>query len=421
MNKTYDVVVGGGGISGCFAALAAAKCGRSVLLVEATDTIGGIVVEGPLEAFMTFHDQEGTSVASELMEEFIHRLMDRGGTPGYVADTAEYCRTIVPYDHIAVKLLLVEMIKESAVDILLNAPIAAVSTSNRRVSGVDVSTRGGMVHLPGSAFVDATGDSTLGYLSGAETMGGRESDGKVQPMTLLFKVAGVDTKELMNYVRENEREFRGNWRSSETAFPHLWGFRSVLHKGFQSGALSLKRDEIQAMVDQKAGTAVINYTRYQGDPLDPWEVSNAQLVTLKQAYELVEYLKQEVPGFAGTSISHTGRIGIRESRCIVGKYILRIDDIVDPQDFPDTVAQGAFPVDIHQPDGDSLTSKRITKAYNIPASVLTSADFDNLFMCGRCISATHEALSSARISATCMATGEAAGRLAARDEVLGGK
>jgi hypothetical protein len=127
----------------------------------------------------------------------------------------------------------------------------------------------------------------------------------------------------------------------------------------------------------------------------------------------MDYLRITLPAFKNAYIVHTGKIGVRESRRICGEYVLELNDIINSVRFDDAVAQGAFPVDIHQPDGDSMVYKKVAQAYQIPARCLTSKNFFNLFMCGRCISAGHEVIASARITATSMATGQAAGVMAA--------
>lgn len=413
--QNHWVIVAGGGISGCFAALSASRAGAKVYLVENTDTLGGICVEGPLEAFMTFHDEEG-SISTPMTEEFLSRLIREGGSPGYIEDTTGYCKTIVPYDAEILRKVLFALLHEQDIAVFLNSSIVGAFTENQRIRAVIVNYKGKETVIEASAFVDATGDGDLAYNAGASVMMGREGDRKVQPMTLLFLVSGVDTKKFKEYIFANPDKFKMNWdivARNPDILLHLWGFHDILAKGYREGRLSLLRNELQAMECIHPGSFVINYTRFSGDPLSAEIISRAQEECLKQAHELVEYFRLVIPGFSHAYIARTGKIGIRESRRIVGKYILQDNDILYARDFKDAVARGAFPIDIHQPDGDSLANKTISKAYSIPASCLSSKDFSNLFMSGRCISASHEAMASTRISATAMATGQAAGVLAA--------
>ncbi len=410
-----DVVVAGGGIAGCFAAIAAASAGAKVTIVERGDTVGGIVVDGPLEALMTFHDDDGL-IATKLTREFIDRLTQSGGARGFVSDTVGYCKTIVPYDPEIVKYLLFEMLEEKGIGLELNSLVVGTHREGRRIQNIQVANKEGFAIIKADSFIDATGDGDLAYHTGAPTMMGRQEDGKVQPMTTLFQVSGVDRHALMSFICANRSQFKMDWKlideNPETPL-HIWGFGDILAQGYQEGKLSLLRSELQAMESLRPDVFVINYTRYFGNPLSSEGLARAQMATVHQVHELVGYLKDSLPGFSSAYVSRVGKLGVRESRRIVGKYILEQDDIVHAKDFADAIALGAFPIDIHQPDGNSLSCVAITKAYPIPAGCLISKDIDNLFMCGRCISATHEAIASARISATAMATGQAAGTIAA--------
>lgn len=410
-----DVVVAGGGIAGCFAAIAAASAGAKVAIVERGDTVGGIVVDGPLEALMTFHDEEGL-IATKLTQEFIDRLTSSGGSCGFVRDTVGYCKTIVPYDAEILKSLLFEMLDEKGISLKLDSLVTGASREGRRIHGIQIANKEGTAIIRAKSFIDATGDGDLAFCAGASTMMGRQGDGKVQPMTTLFQVSGVDRHALREFICTNRSQFKMDWKlveeNPETPL-HIWGFGEILAQGYKTGELSLSRSELQAMESFRPGVVIINYTRYFGNPLSSEELTRAQMATTHQAHELARYLRSSLPGFSNAYISRLGKLGVRESRRIVGKYILEQDDIIHPKDFTDAITLGAFPIDIHQPDGNSLSCVSVTKAYPIPSRCLMSKDIDNLIMCGRCISATHEAIASARISATAMATGQAAGAIAA--------
>lgn len=413
--QKYDVVVAGGGIAGCFAAIAAASAGAKVTIVERGDTVGGIVVDGPLEALMTFHDEEGL-IATKLTQKFIDRLTNSGGSCGFVNDTVGYCRTLVPYDAEILKNLLFEMLDEKGVSLKLNSLVIGASREGRTIQGIQIANKEGAAIINAKSFIDATGEGDLACCTGASTMMGRQEDGKVQPMTTLFQVSGVDRHALREFICTNRSQFKMDWKlvekTPETPL-HIWGFGEILAQGYKTGKLSLLRSELQAMESFRPGVFIINYTRYFGNPLSSEELTKAQMVTIHQAHELARYFKSSLPGFSNAYISRVGKLGVRESRRIVGQYILEQDDIIHPKNFADAIAVGAFPIDIHQPDGNSLSCVSVSKAYSIPSRCLISKDIDNLIMCGRCISATHEAIASARISATAMATGQAAGAIAA--------
>lgn len=408
-----DVLVAGGGIAGIMAALAAARHGRSVTLLEAGYSVGGIAANGPLEALMTFHDESGQTVHG-IPAEFVDRMIAANASPGHQNDTVGYCRTVTPYDAEGLKYVAAAMLQEAGIQTFLNTLVVGANVSNGILTEVATESVSGRKAVAAKAFVDCTGDGALALAAGAEVWRGREQDGKTQPVTLLVRVGGVNIPALRQYVKDNAGDFMfAPGADLDARYLHLWGFGRALEEGYAKNALSLRRKEIHAMLTPAEGEIILNYSRVPANPYDVGEMSRAQFTALRQVHELVDWFRQSIPAFAECRIVQTGRVGIRESGRIKGCYVLTEDDIVNSREFTDTVAHGSFPVDIHQPDGDSMVYRRITKAYSIPAGALHSADVSNLFMAGRCISATHEAIASARIAVTCMATGEAAGRLAA--------
>jgi hypothetical protein len=130
---------------------------------------------------------------------------------------------------------------------------------------------------------------------------------------------------------------------------------------------------------------------------------------------LLTFFRQNVPGFANARIAATAaQIGIRESRRIVGAYTLTADDILGARTFPDAIARSAYPIDIHNPSGAGTTTFKLPPgaAYEIPYRCLVPAEVDRLLVAGRCISTTHEALASTRLTPTVMTLGQAAGTAA---------
>lgn len=412
MDTHVQVIVVGGGVSGVCSALAAAKNAESVLLIESSDTLGGIATEGPLEALMTFHDERG-QVVEGIAQEIVNLLVSCGGSPGFVPDTVGYCKSIVPYDSELLRLTLLKMLRDAEVKFFLNCMLTNVETEFDQVKAVVVTSNTQSIRFTCDVLIDASGDGNATRLAGGSLLFGRNGDNKVQPMSTLFKIAGVDTRLLRQYVQDHPQEFKIAVDADlDAPYLHLWGFTSVLASGIASGTLSLHRNEIQLMMTPREGVVVVNFSRVVGDPRNPEVVSGAQRQTLEQCHELMAHLRNSIDAFKHAHIVHTGKVGIRESNRVSGRYELQMKDILDGMEFQTTVARGAFPIDIHQPDGDSLVCKMVARSYAIPMESLRAKDFLNLFMCGRCICATHEALASARITATAMATGHAAGVMA---------
>ncbi len=408
-----DVVVVGGGPTGLMAAIAAARSGASVLLLEMLPFAASNMVNGPLEAIMTFHDTD-RQIVGGIPQEFVDRLVRAGGSPGHIPDDVGYCKTLTPFDPEIAKLVSFEMLEESKVELLLQTKAVGCLRENRTVKGVIIENKSGRQAVLGKVFVDCSGDGDLCFFAGADFEKGK--NGSTQPMTALFRVGGADTGRMLDFVKHNKRRFKFGVDPemlSEASPVHLWGFGEVLDKGFEEGFLSLKRKEIHVMTSARPGELVINYTRAPGDGTDGSDVTRAQRTTVKQAHQLVSYFKKEVPGFEKAYIISTGVIGIRETRRIRGLYMLSESDIVQHAAFQDVVARGAFPIDIHQPDSDSLEYKSVVKAYDIPLRSMVPAGIDNVLMAGRCLSASHEGIGSVRITATCLAMGQSAGTAAA--------
>lgn len=407
-----DVAVVGGGLAGVMAAVAAARTGADTILVERSASLGGIAVDGPLEALMTFHDARGPVVGG-LPMELVERLAGLGGSPGCVTDTTGYCRSIVPYDAECLRLALFQLVREAGVRLLLQTSVVYAVSADSSIAELALDGGSGLFGLRAGRYVDATGDAVLAHLAGAACRLSPEA----QPMTTLIRVGGVDTAALRAYVSAHRGDFRLDGGGPEDDWLHLWGFGSLLQAGCDAGRLSLRRTEMHAMMTPRPGEWVLNYTRCAADPLTSAGRTQGQQVTLEQAGELVAWLRDTLPPFAGSYLIQTGRIGIREGRQAVGQYELTAQDVLTAAPCPDPVALGAFPIDIHQRQGDSLVCKAVPGAYPIPARCLRSVDTKNLYLAGRGISASHEALASVRITATAMATGQAAGVMAALGEV----
>lgn len=428
----YDVVVVGGGTAGAIAGIAAARTGARTLLVEQYGTLGGVLTLGM--SLKGINDGEGCKALGGIGEELIERAraMD-GATP--VASHPRH-GSIMGQDPEAMKLKLIEMVKQSGLSLLLHSFVVDAQMDGRRIEGIRVANKAGLEMIPGKCFVDCTGDGDLAARAGADFVYGREGDGLAQPVSAIFRVGGVDLDKTWAYLEEHPEDFEtpegynGDEYSVEKfrSIPGVGvaGFRSLIRKARAAGDYHIPRDDMGFNPFPGRREVTVNITRVHGiDGTDPDDLTRAEVESQLQILEGLRFLRKYVPGFEGCYVvSNPFQVGIRETRHVLGSYILTKDDVVTGRDFENQVARGAYPLDIHdvndkapkhagKVDGGGTDLSKINRSYGIPASCLVPARVDNLLVAGRAISASHAAAASARGQPVCMATGHAAGTMAA--------
>jgi hypothetical protein len=428
--KTADVIVVGGGTSGCVAAIAAARTGASTLLVERYGYLGGTATFGnPFHGFMDGH---GKLVVRGIPDEIIQRLAAEGGSPGHLRGMQwgpgapagiEY--TVTPYDHELIKYVLIKLCEESGVRMLLHAFLAETLMDGNRVRGVAVQTKSGRRELTADVVVDATADGDVAARAGAAFDYGGQ-DGEVQNVTLLFKVGNIDVDRALEALKAGNTQLKGwgTWHNKVKIGPRL-GETEPAVLGFQArvsarlaGEKDAERTIILAIASYRKGEAILNLTRTTGiDGTSDEDLTRAELEERKKAVEAVKALRADkVPGFEDCYLLTTSpQVGIRESRRIVGEYVLTRDDVLDGRKFADGIARGAYPIDIHDPKGGPHYFHFIKDgdSYDIPYRCLVPKEVEGLLISGRAVSCDHDALGSVRNQATVAAIGHAAGTAAA--------
>jgi ribulose 1,5-bisphosphate synthetase/thiazole synthase len=415
----YDVLVVGGGNAGCAAALAAARAGARTMLVERYGFLGGTATAGMVGPWMTFHSGDDRIVGG-IAQEIVERLVARGASPGHVRDASDYVATITPFDPEAHKALLFELMTEAGVDLLLHAWfLDALTGAGGRVEGARVATVGGPRELRAKIVVDATADAYVAASAGVEVQQGDER-GRVQPASLMFRLSHVDLAETAAYARAHPDQVRTSLAPAErsaTAMTAVAGLYDLWRSAKARGDVSVPRELVSFFATPYADEVTVNMTRVVDiDPLDPADLTRAEVEARGQVTELLAFFRSEVPGFANARIAATAtQVGIRESRRIVGEYTLTRDDVLSGRSFDDAVARSAYPIDIHNPSGSGTTTHRLPAgaSYEIPYRCLVPQSVDGLLVAGRCISTTHEALASTRLTPTVMTLGQAAGTAAA--------
>jgi hypothetical protein len=388
---------------------------------------------GPISPFH-FGDEQ---VIKGIPQEFVDRMVLVGGSTGHLRCTNPHGsgNYLCFYDREYYKWIALGMLREAGADILFHASVIGPLQEGAAVRGVSYLTKSGVEEVACSVVVDATGDGDIAARAGAEVVLGRESDGMLQPGTLMFDMGKVDVGALKRYMDSQRDEFE--WTSEcvalrpfskELVQQHFvgQGFSGLVRHARSTGELYLGRDSILFLTTLHAGVVHFNSTRITGlDGTSGRSFSEGEEEGRHQVMSLVEFLKRYIPGMENAYLAATGtQIGVRETRHIVGEYVLSGDDVVRGAKFPDVVARGYFPIDIHSPSGAGGYGAGSVwtvpeDSYDIPLRCLIPKELDGLVVAGRSISATHEAHGSLRTQGGVMAIGQAAGTVAGLASLAG--
>ena len=369
MNKKYELIVVGGGFAGVAAAMEAARHGKKVLLVDKYNCLGGTACGGLVLPFMPYSTREEGNdrpLTGDLFLEIVEGLDQLGGL-----GENRKC-----FDEEILKLVLQRMCLKYGVELLLNTTVTDVQTENGKILSLSAWGKSRRLTLTADNYIDATGDAELSVLAGASYQVGREQDGLCQPMTLSFRVGGVDR---------------------ETARAHRQLLNDKYLERQAKGIITNPRENVLLFSTCHDTVYHFNTTRVvKHDPTDPMEVTKAELIAREQVFEIMELLK-EIPGYEKAFLQSTAlQIGIRESRMVEGLYKLTVEDLKGLARFEDAIAVANYDIDIHNPEGAGTSHYYFAPGdwYEIPYRCLVPKGFKNLLVAGRCISSTHEAQAS---------------------------
>lgn len=433
--KDADVVVAGGGPAGVSAAIAAARCGARTLLIERHGCLGGMMTMGlvmPLDARCSRSGQPFGGI----LEELVTRIAEL---------TRSYCggegkkHHLYSSPHVA-KYVLLDTLLESGAEVLLHCTLVDVLRNGNSIEQLVVQTKSGLGGIVGRTFIDATGDGDLlacagaNFVTGSEpgvmasldqtglnkvheestTYGDYDRTGVMQPVSIMFTMGGVDTDAAKPLVNKKltyadlgitREEFR------ELPYANTPGF-------MENGEdLPLPQGRVLFFQNRRPGEVTINMTRVTGvNGADGLELSDGEVTGQRQAFYVLDFLKRFVPGFRNAYLLETASaLGVRETRRLLGRYVLTGTDAITCTPFDDVIAHGSYIIDIHDPQGGrkAIGGQIQGDCYDIPYRCLLPVDMTNLLAAGRCISTDHVAHSTTRIQGTCMLTGQAAGTAAA--------
>lgn len=386
-----DVLVAGSGPAGVAAAVMAGRMGRRVTLVEQAGAVGGVSTVGLMSHFT------GT-VTSRLYDEMLERQHTLCRRP------AGFERTIINPE--ALKTVYLDMLTEAGVQIRLYTFLSDVIVKDGTVRGAVLQSKSGRQYLPADVLIDCTGDGDAAAKAGAAYVVGRETDGKMQPATLMFKVAGVEYDRAV---------FPGSF---ETTVETPKGELQALAREKMTAPLG----HVLLYPTDLPGVVTVNMTNVLDiDGTQSEDLTRAEIVCRKQMFEVEAFLREYAPGYERCYIIDSASlIGIRETRHFVGEKRLEREDIETARFYEDWAVRGAqFNFDVHNISGAGLDETGVQKkfkqrsGYTIPYGCLIPKGLKNVLLAGRCISGSHIAHSNFRAMPICFGMGEAAGVAAA--------
>ena len=441
VNVRYDadVVVIGGGVAGSAAAIAAARQGKSVLLIEASGCLGGLATNGHVSPFDATTSRSGISFGG-IAQEIIDRMVDAQTNYGV---PSSIIKREGPH---LFKWVLLKMAVESGVRILFHSMLVDVVTENDEIKYLVINTKSGLEGVSGRMFIDATGDGDVIAGAGEEYFMGSEQDTgamlassgldrmhyddhkierykventsdrhAVQPCSVMFTMGGVD-------LSQNPTKYNNKNLTFEDLGIDKEEFKKLSYygaPGFEDNGelIPMPQGRILLSYTGRPNELLVNMSRIIGvDATDAVELSEAAVKAHLQVMHIVDFLKRYVPGFENSYLVESSNVlGVRETRRLVGQYVLRGIDAINCVHFEDNIGCGSYMIDIHDPFGKARAIGGDVKGdcYGIPYRTLVPKTIKNLLASGRCISVDHVTHASSRIQGTCVITGQAAGTAAA--------
>lgn len=392
IRKTYDVIVAGAGPAGICAAVAAARGGAKVALVERYGVVGGNLTAGYVGPILGM-------VGRGTMRDELVRLL---GVP----ENDMIGRTGKAHDFEKAKLVLAEFVNHENIDVYLQSTVADVLKDGNRVEGLVLATNETLFALKAHIVIDATGDAVVSALAGARIEKGRE-DGLMQPVTLEFTIDGVDESRGVVCIGDVDEVKLGDER-----------FLDWCRRKASEGKLPERLAAVRLHPTTIPGQRQVNTTQVNGvDITETGSIFKADLELRRQIALLVDFLRANVPGYENCRCISSGTTtGVRESRRVMGEYVITAEELQEGKKFDDAIVHDAeFIVDIHNPAGAGQAESRIAycKPYDLPYGCFVPLGLENLYVAGRCISGTHRAHASYRVMSICMSMGEAVGIAAA--------
>ncbi len=421
---SVDVLVAGGGPAGFGAALAASRQGTSTLLIERNAVLGGASTVVIMNTWNVPPDR-----MTGIVREVTLRMIENGDA---VAGPT------IPFDVEALKELELELLLQAGARVLTYTSVVEPLVIDGAVRGVLIDNKSGLQAVLAKTVVDATGDADVAARAGASVVKGREADGRMRPVTVLFRLGGVDVRRAVDYCRQHPDQFTRDPNfhilDADAGLVRISGYFDLVSEARARGELDGDINYIRfegVQVDR--GVVTVNNSRVYGvDATNAWEVTHADFEARHQNRLLFQFIKHHIPGCENCYVVDTAEnIGVRETRRIRGMHVLTEEDILAGRTYPDGVARiwrhHAAGRDWHSPDGgeggpNNLVYRTLTTtlaSYEIPYGVFVPNGAEGIIVGGRTISQNHQADMWTRGQYACMTTGQVAGTAAALSCRLG--
>lgn len=397
-----DVLVVGGGAAGVAAAETAANMGKSTYLIEKYGFCGGAAVAGLSGTICgMFNASEDSSAEPQQVvfgftERFRQELLKRGG----VTQPQKYGKTYtVTHDPLIWREVADDLLMAAGVTCLFHTAVTGVIMDNDNFKGVVLESNAGRSIILAKRIIDASGDAAviaranLGYFYGDK--------GRIQNPTMFFRIGGVDMPKYLDYYGE------------DTICPTKVT-ENILAANLTDD-YDLPRHKIWIFPTTRPNELMVNATRLAGQDgrvlnvIDPVDFTEAEVFGRKQVRDYTRFLKRFVPGCENAYVVDTGvEVGIRQTRSIVGVKTLTNEDVVSCRKRSDGICRTPWPIELHSGNKPKL-HWLLDDYYDVPFATLVPQVGENIIVAGRCLSAEHEALASARVTAQCFEYGHAAG------------
>lgn len=394
-----DVLVCGGGPAGVAAACTAARHGAKTILIERWPFLGGM---GTAALVNIWHlsDREKIvikGIAAEAVERAERRgwIRFRGSLKRY--ETHDF-------DPEGMKVVFHDMLEASGVRVICHLTAGEPMVQDGRIQGVLVDTKRGRRAILAKTVIDATGDGDVAAKAGIAFDYGRDSDGLVQGMTMMYRLCGIDEAQVKSVPPEQRRQVMAAMREAAES-----GELPPFQPAFGLG--------------HARNRAIPNMCPVSGNPLDEEELTRLTIQGRRQVFAYWDWLREKLPGLENMAIEQTGAaLGVRESRRVRGIKTLTADMVLGATKQPDTIGHGFWMIDIHDPKGTGYTTWNdrgnhnmlpVGQSYHIPLGMCLNSQIPNLAVAGRCASSTHEAHSSVRLQSHALAMGQGVGTAAA--------